>query len=153
MKTLHAALLALALAPAAALAQQPAATPPTQPLPRLPADSVARAERFVRWFLEGRADSMYGALDSAGRLQMGSAEQMQRQLDQILSQVGAPERTVEERWVRRNGRRQYWRFVQFTDFQQEPIVLRVVIMPDGTLGGFGINPGSQAPPVDPEHTP
>ena len=37
-----------------------------------------------------------------------------------------------------------------SDFADEPIVLRLVIMPDGKLGGMGINPLSQVPPIDPE---
>jgi len=29
-------------------------------------------------------------------------------------------------------------------------VLRLVILPDGTMAGIGLNPQSQTPPIDPE---
>ena len=75
---------------------------------------------------------------------------MAEQFGQFTSQMGNEAQLVEERWVRRNGNRQYWRIARYTDFADEPIALRLVIMPDGSLGGIGLNPLSRVPEIDRE---
>lgn len=71
-------------------------------------------------------------------------------LAQASARAGTEASLVEERWVRRNGDRQYWRISRFTDFTDEPVVLRIIILPTGEWGGMGFNPLSRVPPVDPE---
>ena len=66
-----------------------------------------------------------------------------------MAQAGSETQLVEERWVRRNGKRQYWRKGVYSN-ASEPILLRLVILPDGALGGIGLSPASQPPPIEPE---
>lgn len=69
---------------------------------------------------------------------------------QMAARVGTETQLVEERWIRRNGMRQFWHIARFSDFTMEPVAVRVVIMPDGSWGGYGVNPLSRAPAPDPE---
>lgn len=127
-------------------------TPATAPAPRtpLPDDSLARARKYATWFATAQADSIFNHLPAEARAQTGSAATLMEQFGQVTSQIGNEAQLIEERWVRRNGRRQYWRVARYTDFADEPFVLRIVIMPDGGLGGIGLNPLSRVPSVDPE---
>ena len=81
---------------------------------------------------------------------MGSPSAITDQFAQIAAQIGNEVQVVEERWVRRNGNRQYWRVARFSDFADEPVVLRIVISPSGEMTGVGFNPLSQVPPIDAE---
>jgi hypothetical protein len=145
------AALALSAAPAAAQTAV-AASPAPRPAPRtpLPSDSVAIARKYATWFATAQADSIFNHLPAEAKAQIGSASALMEQFGQVTSHIGNEAQLVEERWVRRNGRRQYWRIARYTDFADEPFVLRIVIMPDGGLGGLGMNPLSQVPAVDPE---
>jgi len=55
---------------------------------------------------------------------------------------------VEERFVKRNGQTQYWRTSKYS-LPSEPIMLRWVLNAKGEILGMGLNPASQAPPIDP----
>lgn len=155
MKHLLLAVAALSAFPAAVTAQNPpaasgAAPAPAAARPPLPADSLAIARRFAGWFISNQADSLFAALPADGRREMGSSAAIADQLAQIAARAGSELSVVEERWVRRNGLRQYWRISRYSDFTDEPVVVRFVIMPDGSLGGIGVNPLSAVPPIDPE---
>jgi len=113
-----------------------------------PVDSLALARQYTMWFYAGMADSLlahYDPADSAGR---GNAEQILQALDQLTARAGNEVSVIEEKFIKRNGRTQYWRTAKF-DHMDEPILLRWVIMPDGYIGGLGLGPLSQAPPIDP----
>lgn len=152
---LHRIAFAVALSAAAtaapALAQATADMPPPAaagtPLTRLPNDSVAIARRFVTWLWSTQVDSL---IAHSPRDTTQTREQFSNQIAQIVSQIGVEQEVLEERWVRRNGRRQYWRTSRFSDFTQEPLVLRLVILPDGRMAGMGLNPQSQNPAVETE---
>ena len=143
----------LAVAAAApAVAQTPSdPIPPAaaagQPLTRLPNDSVAVARRIVGWLWANQVDSLMAHSPTDTTV---TRQQISDQLAQITAQIGVEQEVVEEKWIRRNGRRQYWRTARFSDFAQEPVVLRLVILPDGRLAGMGLNPLSAVPPVEPE---
>ena len=70
-------------------------------------------------------------------------------MDQVALQVGTEVEVLEERYVTRNGKPQFWHTGRFSELA-EPIQIRWVIEPDGQISGAGINPASQAPQVDPE---
>lgn len=120
---------------------------PTAPAP-LPTDSVEIGRKYVQWFYTGQADSLYAHLPASDRQQL-TPSVLADAMAQLAARAGTEVELVEERWVRRNGRRQYWRVARFSD-APENVMLRLVILPDGTLGGIGMNPASQPPPVDPE---
>jgi hypothetical protein len=70
------------------------------------------------------------------------------QMEMLTMRAGTETAVIEEKFVKRNGATQYWRTAKFTDMS-EPILLRWVITPEGKIGGLGLGPLSQAPPIDP----
>lgn len=148
-------LLAAGLLAAAPLsAQTPAPAAPAAPATsaaapaRLPDDSMAIARRWVQHLYASRFDSALAMMAPDARAQMGSAAEFENRWMGFVAQAGSEVEVTEERWVRRNGQRQYWRTARFTD-APEPLMVRIVILVDGTIGGIGINPASQPPPIDP----
>ena len=144
--------LLLASVAAPAMAQStPTDVPPAaaagQPLTRLRNDSLEFARKFTSWLWSNQVDSI---LAHSVRDTNQTRQVISDQLAQIAAQVGTEQEVVEEKWIRRNGRRQYWRTSRFSDFTQEPIVLRLVILPDGRMAGMGLNPLSAVPPIEPE---
>ncbi|MDB4881800.1 MAG: hypothetical protein JWL95_566 [Gemmatimonadetes bacterium] len=130
-------------------APSPAAAASARPRPApLPKDSLERARRYATWLLTSRTDSMFANLDSATRAQFGSSSVLDDAAAEVAIRFGYELRVVEERWVTRLGKRQYWRTSKYSSFD-EPVILRLVILSTGQLAGLGINPLSQAPPVDP----
>ena len=113
-----------------------------------PVDSLALARQFTVWFYTGMTDSLlahYNPADSVGK---GEAENILGALDQLTSRAGNEVSVIEEKFIKRNGHTQYWRTAKF-DNMEEPILLRWVILPGGYIGGMGLGPLSQAPPIDP----
>jgi len=94
------------------------------------------------------ADSLYAAFSDTLKLQMTSPQALEGGFNQFATQVGVETELLEERWVNRKGRRQYWRTAKFSTFP-EPFMLRFVIGTDGKIEGIGMNPKSQAPAIDP----
>jgi hypothetical protein len=117
-------------------------------LAKLPPDSLERARRYAAWLFTARTDSLWANVDSIARIQFGSASVMDDIAADIAIRAGSEERLIEERWVNRLGKRQYWRTGKYSG-ADEPVILRLVILPSGKLAGMGVNPVSQAPPIDP----
>lgn len=142
--------LASLVATAVSSAQSPVAAPaqPHVALAQLPPDSLERARRYVTWLFTARSDSLWANVDSIARIQFGSASVMDEVAADLAIRAGSEERLIEERWVNRLGKRQYWRTAKFSA-ADEPVLLRLVILPTGKLAGVGINPVSLAPPTDP----
>jgi uncharacterized protein (TIGR00725 family) len=148
-KSLIIVLVLLGLTAESAVAQNPAPSPAPAAAPaaapqRLPADSLEIARRYANWFLTYQADSLFAHLPPDARQQVGSSADMSNQMMQFAAQAGTETELVEERWVRRNGKRQYWRKAVYST-APEPVLLRLVILPDGSLGGIGLSPASQPP--------
>jgi hypothetical protein len=127
-------LIALAL-PAAAPAQV-----------RLPADSLARMRQYSEWFLRGQIDSLVAHVTPTARASI-TAELLTTRRGQFTQNAGVQIEVLEERFVWRGNARQYWRTMR-TSTAPEPVLLRWVISPDGTLSGIGLNPQSATPPAD-----
>lgn len=135
----------------AAFAQNPAPATPAAPAVRqqLPADSLALARKYVLWLWSNQIDS----IAAHGQPEYSTAAwkaDMANQLGQIVSQVGVEDSVIEEKWVRRNGNRQYWRTSHFSEFTGGLLTLRIVMLPNGTMAGMGMNPSTQNPPIDAE---
>lgn len=113
-----------------------------------PIDSLALARQYTQWFYAGMADSLLAHYDPADSTNRGTAEDILGALDQLTSRAGNEVSVIEEKFVKRNHRTQYWRTAKF-DNMDEPILLRWVILPGGYIGGLGLGPLSQAPPIDP----
>ena len=112
-------------------------------------DSLALARQYTQWFYTGMADSLIAHRDPSDTSAASrDPERILQTLDQLTSRAGNEVSVIEEKFVKRNGRTQYWRTAKFDNFE-EPILLRWVILPGGYIGGFGLGPLSQAPPIDP----
>jgi len=110
-------------------------------------DSLAVARKYTVWFYTGQVDSLW-AHQSADAKKSSPPAELMATLIQVTGDVGVEEKVIEERFVRRLGKTQYWRTAQFSG-GGEPFMVRLVLTPQGELAGFGFNPRSQAPTIDP----
>lgn len=110
-------------------------------------DSLALARRFTAWFCTGQVDSLLAHYPAETR-DSSARSRLQQNFDQLAVRAGTETAVVEEKFVMRNGRPQYWRTARFSDFA-EPILIRWVINGNGEIVGMGLGPLSQAPPIDP----
>lgn len=116
---------------------------------RLPADSMEIGQKYTKWFLAYEADSLWSHMTPEMQERNGGVDHLVDMMDQVALQVGTEMEVLEERYVTRNGKPQFWHTGRFSEMP-EPIQIRWVIEPDGRISGAGINPASQAPAVDPE---
>jgi hypothetical protein len=148
--------LAVALLSGAAQAQKPP-WPIPQPTPAAAAqqgasapswtqDSLGVARQLTLWFYAGVADSLVARYDNSGSPPTKDA--ILNQLAQLTTRAGVEEKVLEEKFVKRNGKTQYWRTAKFTQME-EPVLVRWAFSPKGELIGAGLGPKSQAPPIDP----
>lgn len=151
----------LGLAVATSLAAQTPATPPrpanpvatvtpTPPpiRPALDYDSLAFGRQLTDWFYAGQVDSLFAHSDSAMQVNFPHDKWVEA-TGQWLTHAGAETSLLEERWAKRNGLRQYWRVMNVSNFPDGAVMLRWVLEPGKRIAGVGMNPASQAPPVDP----
>jgi hypothetical protein len=136
-------------APAATSAPAAPAAPAPAPPPKLDYDSLAFARQANTWFLAGEVDSLWAHTDSGMKENMKTKDEWMNMYMQLTSRAGSEVSVVEERWVKRNNTRQYWRIFNATDFTEEPVVLRWALAPGKRIVGLGMNPLSRVPPVDP----
>lgn len=111
-------------------------------------DSLAVARQYTAWFYTGEVDSLMAHHAADVPRDSTLRRRVTQSMEQLALRAGTETSVIEEKFVKRNGRTQYWRTAKFTDFA-EPILLRWVINPDGSIGGVGMGPLSQAPPIDP----
>ena len=113
----------------------------------LPADSMALGARYIDWILDYRADSLWAHFSEDMKENFGSVGDFLDRMGELHGQIGIQERVVSQRYWMRNGKPQFWHTAEFSQVE-EPVVLRLVIEPDGVISGIGFNPESQNPPVD-----
>ncbi len=153
---------ALAAMPYALTAQTPAPAAPataatsataTAAAPAAPVvhpkvgNEIELGRKFTAWLYVGQFDSLFTRMSKDAQEQMKSPDEMAGEFDQFTAQVGEETGVVEEKVVMRKGNPQYWRTANFS-MAPEPIMIRWVIV-NGEIWGIGINPASQAPPIDP----
>jgi hypothetical protein len=146
-RTIGTLTLGIALAAASAGAQDT-----TAPRPRpaqLPADSMQIARKYTQWFYTGQLDSVWARHSAGARQQLGTQDELVSRLATLTERAGKELSVIEERFVTRNGARQYWRTATFSN-APEPVLFRWVLAPNGEITGMGLGLRSQAPPVDPE---
>ena len=129
-------------APAAAAA--PAAPPSVHP--RV-GNEIELGRKYTEWLYTGRFDSLFVHMSEDARKEMENPSAMSAQWDQFAAQVGEETKVLEEKVWMRKGNPQYWRTAEFST-APEPVMIRWVIV-NGEIWGIGINPASQAPPIDP----
>lgn len=114
---------------------------------RLPNDSLEIGRRYATWILTGQVDSLVAHM-SAGTLNaFGGRDGLTRTILEIPMRAGQITSVSEERFVWRNGQRQYWHGVNTTSLG-EPLLVRIVLSSSGEMTGLGLNPLSMAPPID-----
>jgi hypothetical protein len=153
---LSASLLAL---PAIALSQTPApaasatasATATAEPAPTVHprvGNETELGRSYTALLYTGQFDSLFAHMGEKMRTAMGSPDDMAAQWDQFTARIGEETKLLDETVVMRKGSPQYWRTADFS-MAPEPFMLRWVIV-DGEIRGIGLNPASQAPPIDPD---
>jgi hypothetical protein len=138
-RTSRLALVALLVAPAAALAQD--ATP------HLPPDSMELGRKYIEWWFGAEVDSLRSVMTEEMQ-ERWSEELTLERMDMVAEQIGFPTKVVEEKYMMRNGMPQYWYTAEF-DTAPEAFMVRWVITPEGKIDGIGLNPASMAPETDP----
>lgn len=138
---------AFALTAPFARAQSGAAAPSGPTMASAGTDSLAVARKYIAWFFTGQMDSLWSHQSADGK-KGNTPAQLMETLIQLTGQVGVEEKVLDENFVKRLGKTQYWRTSQFSG-GGEPFMVRMVLSPQGEFVGFGFNPRSQAPPVDP----
>jgi len=150
-RTLFAA--ALLAAPAVLSAQTTASSTATATAAPAPVvhprvgNEIELGRKYTEWFYTAQFDSLWAHFDEDSRKEIGQASKMGEWLDQLFVQAGEETKVIEEKVVMRNGNPQYWRTASFS-MMAEPLMLRWVIV-NGEIRGIGMNPASQAPPIDP----
>ena len=135
-------------APATATATASAPAAPRRPA-KLPADSVEIARKYTQWFYTAQADSLAAHEAPGSRAAAAAKADYLNSLTELTGRVGTETEVLEEKFVTRKGYRQYWRTAKFSGFE-EPVMVRWVFDDQGRIAGFGMNPKSKAPPIDPE---
>lgn len=135
------------VAPASAATPAPAAPAvPAAPIKPI-GNEIELGRKFTQWFFTAQFDSLFGYFDEEGQQNLGNPAAMQQHLDELVARVGEETAVIEEKVVMRNGKPQYWRTGTYS-LAAEPIMIRWVIV-NGKILGIGLNPASQAPPIDP----
>jgi hypothetical protein len=134
--------IALALLPFLAA---PALCAQAAPTPR---DTLALARQYTTWFYSGQADSLVAHSDSATRALPDAKDRYEDAFLQLTMHGGQEVSVVEEKFVKRLGHTQYWRTANFSAYTAEPVQVRWAVNEKWEIIGLGLNPLSQAPPVD-----
>lgn len=113
----------------------------------LPKDSLERARLWTRLFTANKVDSLWGTITPTPSGPFSSRDNLAQLLGRFAEQSGGNATVTGERWIWRGGNRQYWATLSLAG-QPEDLVIRWVMRPDGTFGGFGLNPVGQSPPID-----
>ena len=138
---LAAVLTAAAVAPTPASAQQAS-------LPNV--DAVAVGRQATRYFYRGRVDSLWSMISPAWQKELGRPAWFVEHARELRARAGEEKKLVQDEVIVREGQPQYWRTAKFSGYAAEPVVLRWIIMPDGKIGGLGVNPASRNPLSDEE---
>lgn len=133
-----------ATTPAAATAT---ATPSPVVHPRV-GNEIELGRKYTQWLYTGQFDSLFAHMSEDARKEMESPSAMAAKFDEFTAEVGEETKMMGEIVVMRKGNPQYWRTAEFS-MAPEPVMIRWVIV-NGEIWGIGINPASQAPPIDPE---
>ena len=121
------------------------ALPPKPPAPTT--DLVVAGRKLANWILANQLDSVVVNLEAGA-----NADEVRTELTRLTGEIaihgGNELKVTDEKVVRRNGRYQYWRTADFEN-APEPVLLRIVLTPDGKYGGIGVGLASNPPPIDP----
>jgi hypothetical protein len=117
----------------------------------VPADVklLALGHQLTDWFLAGKMDSIVARMPDDIKEKSGGVSGLLDARAQLAQRGGEEAKVLEEKMTRRKGLAQYWRSSLYTEFPQEPLVLRWVFNESSQVVGIGLGPLSQTPPADP----
>ncbi|MGW8282919.1 MAG: hypothetical protein ACWGON_06435, partial [Gemmatimonadota bacterium] len=75
---------------------------------RLPADSMELGQKYTKWFLAYEADSLWSRMTPEFKESHGDIDQLVGVMEQVALQAGTEVEVLEERYVTRNGKPQFW---------------------------------------------
>ena len=111
-------------------------------------DLVVAGRKLADWILANQLDSVVLNLAPSSNADTARME-LTRLVGEIAIHGGNQVKVTEEKVVRRLGSYQYWRTADF-EHAPGPVLLRIVLTPDGKYGGIGIGLANNPPPTDPE---
>ena len=111
-------------------------------------DSLALGRKFTGWFVDGYADSLWNVMGEGTRGRIGSIENIESMMDQIIDQIGDEAEVVSESAKFRDDGVLVYRRLSEYDLAPEPIVWIWRINDEGKIVGVSIRPESQAPPAN-----
>ena len=141
LRTLATAAAVLLTATSATAQAAPAKPPPPT------TDLVVAGRKLADWILANQLDSVVLNLAPNSNPDTTRME-LTRLVGEIAMHGGNQLKVTEEKVVRRRGNYQYWRTADF-EHAPGPVLLRIVLTPDGKYGGHGIGLASEPPPIDP----
>src|SRR3990172_9725276 len=121
----------------------PLAAQATAPSPLSAADSTRFMElgrTYIRWMLQGQADSLAAALTPEFLETSGGATGVSDRLASLPDRAGTELKLVAEKMTRRNGRPQFLHEAEVSVFVDEPLVFRIVFDDQGKVTGIGMGP-------------
>lgn len=107
----------------------------------------AAGRQYAEWVIGAQADSLSAHAVSPEMVPDIHKDAASMAVE-IAARAGTEVALIEERMVKRNKADQYWRVAKYS-LLGEPLVIRIVVSPDGKYAGIGVGPLSQVPPVDP----
>ena len=138
------AAIVCAASPSDSAAQQPATPAST---PAAPVDSFALGRKWTQWLYAGQIDSLLAAYEPPQNV-AEARQSLERTVQMLIERAGDEVSVIEEKFVRRNSNTQYWRTAKFSNFAAEPLMVRWAVNKRWEIIGIGLNPASQAPPID-----
>ena len=142
MRLILTGLAALTLAGPLAAQVTPSTSVPTE------VKQLALGHQLTDWFLASRMDSIVARMPDDVKERSGGVASLQRARAQLAERGGEEATLLEEKMTRRKGLAQYWRAAMYTEFAQEPIVLRWLFSEESQVVVCGLGPLSQTPAPD-----
>ena len=94
--------------------------------------------------LKVQPESLVAMMPAENAIAMGGVAGAHEQMLKMKERMGSVVKVLAEKMTRREGKPQFWFEADYTDFTDEPVVMRFVFTEDGKLVGLGINPKSAA---------
>lgn len=113
----------------------------------LPSDSLTRARAYTRWFVNGETDSLWAVVVPGGSGPLSTRDALAGAQADFGARAGEVGKVLEERFVWRQGMRQFWTTMNASS-APEPVVVRWVLRPDGRIQGIGLSLASSVPATD-----
>ena len=110
-------------------------------------DSLSLARQYTSWLYSSQVDSLFAYASDDAKAVVKSAKAFEEPILELTARAGIEQEVLEEKFVTRHGRLQYWRTARFSN-STEPLTLRFALNERGEITGLSLRPRSAAPAVD-----